>query len=231
MITSLKKENKTWGAVLRAALYLRVSTDKQELENQLEPLTTFAKGRGLDVVQVYKDTASGKRADRAAFNKMLKDAHQKKFDVILVWALDRLSREGMSRTVQLIEMLERMGIAVISYTEPYLDTTNELARNILLAVVSTLAKAERERISERTKAGLARVKRSGKKLGRPEIGTKKRAEAIRLLKRGMSYGKVSRQLKIGKATVYRWYKGRSKKGCQKQGKGFTLKSPASIGVP
>ncbi|MCL5277193.1 MAG: recombinase family protein [Deltaproteobacteria bacterium] len=94
-----------------------------------------------------------------------------------MWALDRLSREGMRRTVQLIEMLERMGIGVISYSEPYLDTTNELARNILLAVVSTLAKAERERISERTKAGLARVKRSGKKLSRPPVASKKRAEA------------------------------------------------------
>ncbi len=190
----------------KAALYLRVSTNKQELENQLEPLKKFAKGRGFKVVQVYRDTASGKRADRTAFNKMLKDAHQKKFDVILVWALDRLSREGMSRTVQLIEMLERMGIAVISYTEPYLDTTNELARNILLAVVSTLAKAEREKISERTKAGLARVKRRGKKLGRPEITSKKRAEALRLVKGGQSLRKAARKAGVSRSSISNWQK-------------------------
>ena len=192
---------------MKAALYLRISTDKQELENQLEPLKKFAKGRGLKVVQVYRDMATGKNGNRPALNKMLKDAHRHAFDVIVVWALDRLSREGMSRTVQLIEMLERVGIGVISYSEPYLDTTNELARNILLAVVSTLAKAERERISERTKAGLARVKRSGKKLGRPPIASKKRAQAVKLLKKGYSIRQVAQQLGIGRSSVFNWRKG------------------------
>ena len=201
---------------MKAALYLRVSTDKQEIENQLELLKGFAKGRGLKVVQVYRDMATGKNSNRPALNKMLKDAHRHVFDVIVVWALDRLSREGMSRTVQLIEMLERMGIGLISYSEPYLDTTNELARNILLAVVSTLAKAERERISERTRAGLARVKRSGKKLGRPPVASKKRAEALKLIKRGVSFGQISKQLKIGKSTVFDWYKAVRKRGVKKR---------------
>ena len=192
---------------MKAALYLRVSTDKQELENQLEPLKMFARGRGIKVVQVYRDMATGKNSDRPALNRMLKDAHRHAFDVIVVWALDRLSREGMSRTVQLIEMLERMGIGVISYSEPYLDTTNELARNILLAVVSTLAKAEREKISERTRAGLARVKRSGKKLGRPEIALKKRTQAVKLLKKGYSIRQVAQQLGVSRSSVFNWRKG------------------------
>ena len=191
---------------MKAALYLRISTDKQELENQLEPLKKFAKGRGLKIVQVYRDMATGKNSNRPALTKMLKDAHRHAFDVIVVWALDRLSREGMSRTVQLIEMLERMGIGVISYSEPYLDTTNELARNILLAVVSTLAKAERERISERTKAGLARVKRSGKKLGRPPVASKKRTQAVKLLKKGYSIRQVAHKLGVGRSSVFNWRK-------------------------
>ena len=191
---------------MKAALYLRVSTDKQELENQLEPLKKFARGRGLKVVQVYRDMATGKNSNRPALNKMLKDAHRHAFDVIVVWALDRLSREGMSRTVQLIEMLERMGIAVISYSEPYLDTTNELARNILLAVVSTLAKAERERISERTKAGLARVKRSGKKLGRPGVTSSKRAQALKLIKQGYSLGQAAREIGVSRSSILNWGK-------------------------
>ena len=199
---------------MKTALYLRVSTDKQELKNQLEPLKKFAKGRGLKVVQVYRDMATGKNSNRPALNQMLNDAHRHAFDVIVVWALDRLSREGMSRTVQLIEMLERMGIGVISYSEPYLDTTNELARNILLAVVSTLAKAEREKISERTKAGLARVKRSGKKLGRPPVASKKRAQAVKLIEGGASFGQISRQLNVGKSTVFDWYKAVRKRGAQ-----------------
>ena len=195
------------GKLMKAALYLRISTDKQELENQLEPLKKFAKGRGLKIVQVYRDMATGKNSNRPALNKMLKDAHRHAFDAIVVWALDRLSREGMSRTVQLIEMLERMGIGVISYSEPYLDTTNELARNILLAVVSTLAKAERERISERTRAGLARVKRSGKKLGRPEIASKKRTQAVKLLKMGYSLRQAAHKLGVSRSSVFNWRKG------------------------
>ena len=191
---------------MKAALYLRISTDKQELENQLEPLKMFARGRGLKVVQVYRDMATGKNSDRPALNRMLKDAHRHAFDVIVVWALDRLSREGMSRTVQLIEMLERMGVAVISYSEPYLDTTNELARNILLAVVSTLAKAERERISERTKAGLARVKRSGKKLGRPGVDSKKRTQALKLIKQGYSLGQAAREIGVCRSSILNWGK-------------------------
>ncbi len=156
--------------------------------------------------------ATGKNSNRPALNKMLKDAHRHAFDVIVVWSLDRLSREGMSRTVQLIEMLERMNIAVISYTEPYLDTTNELARNILLAVVSTLAKAERERISERTRAGLARVKRSGKKLGRPPVASKKRAEALKLVKGGMKIMAAARRVGVSYQSVLNWKNAVNKRG-------------------
>ena len=202
---------------MKAALYLRISTNKQELGNQLEPLKKFAKGRGLKIVQVYRDMATGKNGNRLALNRMLKDAHRHTFDVIIVWALDRLSREGMSRTVQLIEMLERMGIGVISYSEPYLDTTNELARNILLALVSTLAKAERERISERTRAGLARVKRSGKKLGRPPVASKKRAQALKLVKGGMKIRAAARKLGISHVSVLNWQNRVVKKGVPKRG--------------
>ncbi len=197
---------------IKTALYLRVSTDKQEFENQLEPLTAFAQQRGLEIVKVYRDTATGKNIEREAFKQMLEDAHRHNFDVIVVWALDRLSREGMSRTIQLLEMLEHMGIAVISYSEPYLDTTNELARNILLAVVATLAKAEREKISERTKAGLTRLKRSGKKLGRPEIDLQKRGDALKLVENGMSIRKAGRQLGISRSSISNWLKAGKKRG-------------------
>ena len=93
-----------------------------------------------------------------------------------------------------------------SFPIPYLDTTNEPARNILLAVVSTLAKAERERISERTRAGLARVKRSGKKLGRPPVAQKVRIEALRLVRNGMIKRKVTRKLKINRQSMNNWRK-------------------------
>lgn len=187
--------------IMKAAIYCRVSTNKQELENQLHALRAFARKRNFKVKQIFSDVASGKRADRAEFNKMMDAAAQRKFDLILVWALDRLSREGMSKTVNLIEHLNKIGVDVVSYSEPYLDTTNELARNILLAVVSTLAKAEREKISERTKAGLERLKREGKKLGRPQVPEKTKAKILNLLAAGKGVREAARLAKVSHAYV------------------------------
>ena len=99
-----------------------------------------------------------------------------------------------------------------SFPIPYLDTTNELARNILLAVVSTLAKAERERISERTRAGLARVKRAGKKLGRPPVASKKRTQVLKLVKGGMKIRAAVRKLGISHVRVLNWQNRVVKKG-------------------
>lgn len=116
-----------------AAIYIRVSTEKQTVENQLEPLRTFAKKRGYRIFKIYQEIISGKKSDRQEFNLMLAAAHKRSFDTIIVWSLDRLSREGLLKTVHMLEHLSSVGINVISYTEPFLDTTNELARNILLA--------------------------------------------------------------------------------------------------
>ncbi|PKK86421.1 MAG: resolvase [Thermoplasmata archaeon HGW-Thermoplasmata-1] len=184
----------------KAAIYVRVSTGKQDIVNQLPVLKRFASTRGFSIVRTFSDVASGARADRVEFNKMMSAAAAGEFDTILVWALDRLSREGMSKTVNLIEHLNKIGVDVVSYTEPYLDTTNELAKNILLAVVSTLAKAEREKISERTKAGLERLRRQGKKLGRPPFPGSVR-EKIRALKKN-GYGARETARKLNVSHVY-----------------------------
>lgn len=202
---------------MKVALYIRVSTEKQELENQLRPLQEFAAKRGFEVVQIYKDIATGKNSYREAFNEMMKEAHQRKFNAILVWALDRLSREGLSKTVNLIEHLGKIGIDVISYSEPYLDTTNELARNVLLAVVSTLAKAEGEKISERTRAGLDRIRRQGKKLGRPATNPEIRKKAAALIKRGNGVRETARELGVSHPSIIGWLKSGKKRGVKTGG--------------
>ena len=200
------------------AIYIRVSTEKQELENQLAPLKEFAQAKGLQIVDIYKDVAGGGRNERVGFNRMLRDAHNGKFKIIIVWALDRLSREGLSKTINLIEHLNHTGIDVISYTEPYLDTTNELAKNILLAVVSTLAKAEREKISERTKAALIRLKNHGKKLGRPPIDEKRKYRVIKLKKQKLSIRKIAKTVGISHASVINILSG-NKRGARISGLG------------
>jgi len=197
---------------MKTAIYLRVSTDKQELENQLQPLLGFASKKGFEVYKVYKDIATGKSSNREEFNTMISDAHQRKFNAILVWALDRLSREGMVKTVHLLEHLSNIGVNVISYTEPYLDTSNELARNILLAVVSTLAKAEREKIPERTKAGLERLRKKGKKLGRPPIPETIKERIVKLRNEKLSLREIGETLGVSHTLVSKVLNGVNKRG-------------------
>jgi len=186
---------------MKVAIYVRVSTEKQETENQLGPLQEFAQRKGYEIAGVYKDIATGTNTDRESFKRMMSAAHQKRFEAILVWSLDRLSREGMVKTINLLEHLNNIGVGVISYTEPYLDTTNELARNILLAVLSTLAKAEREKISERTKAGLIRARREGKHIGRPGISEKQRQKILTLRARKWSLRAISQKIGVSHTAV------------------------------
>jgi DNA invertase Pin-like site-specific DNA recombinase len=153
---------------MRCALYVRVSTDKQTTENQLVPLQEFAQASGWDVVYTYAETVSGSgKKSRPAFDAMMLAASQKQFDVILFWALDRLSREGISKTLGYLEQLKGWRVGWRSYTQPFLDSSNEMVSGIVLAVLAAVAKQERISLSERTRARLARTKAKGTRLGRP----------------------------------------------------------------
>ena len=158
---------------MRIGLYCRVSKndESQDPQNQLNPLRDFAKALGGEIVGEYIDLASGSNGDRVEFKRMLEDADRRKFDLLLLWSLDRLSREGISNTLGYIERLKRSGIALKSLQESWLDTRDEGLGQLLLAIFSWVAQQERKRIVERTKAGLERAKSQGKKLGRP-VGSK-----------------------------------------------------------
>ena len=97
---------------------------------------------------------------------------KRRFDCVLFWALDRFSREGMAQTIAHLQCLMSYGVAFHSYTEPHLATDNELVRNILLALLSSLAKLEAQKISDRTKAGMARAKANGIRSGGQSSGLK-----------------------------------------------------------
>lgn len=149
------------------AIYVRVSTEKQEAENQLRDLREYCQKRNWTVYKEYVDIISGKEKSRPAFNQMFLDAHQRQFDIVLFWDMSRFSRSGLSYTLQKLTELQNAGVGWHSYTEPHVNTSDELVRNIVLAVLSSIAKAEREKISERTKAGLRLARARGTKLGRP----------------------------------------------------------------
>lgn len=155
--------------MLRIGLYARVSKndESQDPQNQLNPLRDYAKAIGGEIVWEYVDLASGGNSERENFLKMLNDADKRTFDLLLIWALDRFSREGISNTLGYLERLRRNGIAVKSLQESWLDTRDEGIGQLLLAIFSWVAAQERKRIRERTIAGLKRAREAGKLLGRP----------------------------------------------------------------
>jgi DNA invertase Pin-like site-specific DNA recombinase len=157
-------------AKVRVGLYGRVSKNdqSQDPQNQLIPLRAFAKALGAEEVVEYVDLASGGSGDRLHFVRMLEDADKRKFDLLLVWSLDRVSREGIPNTLGYLERLRKSGVAVKSLQESWLDTRDEGVGQLLLAIFSWVAQQERRRIIERTKAGLERARREGKQLGRPK---------------------------------------------------------------
>jgi DNA invertase Pin-like site-specific DNA recombinase len=151
---------------LKIVIYCRVSTGGQEAENQLIQLKEFAQKNNWEIYKEYTDVISGKENSRPEFDKLFTDAHKKLFDLVLFWDLSRFSRSGALFTLQKLQELRNLGIDYVSYSEPYIRSLGQFS-DVIVSLLSTIAKIEREKISERTKAGLDRLKLNGKKLGRP----------------------------------------------------------------
>jgi len=152
---------------MRAVLYVRVSTDKQEAKNQLLQLREYCKRQQYTIVNEYVDVISGAKTSRPAYNQMFEDAGKFLFDIVIFWDISRFSRSGTAYTLQKLQQLENLRIGWESYQEQYFRSAGAF-KDVLLAIMSTLAKIERDKISERTKAGLERVRSNGKVLGRPK---------------------------------------------------------------
>ena len=197
---------------MRIAIYARVSTDDkgQNPENQLRELRSWCANTGHTVVHEYVDHESGRKGTkgRKQFAALFEDAHKRKFDCVLFWALDRFTREGMATTVMYLQRLAESGVSFHSYTEAHLSTDNELVGNILLAVMSSLAKVKSQKIGERTRAGMerARVKgtKSGKPIGRPTLDPALQRKIAKQLGAGLSAYAVAKQLGITAHTVAKY---------------------------
>jgi DNA invertase Pin-like site-specific DNA recombinase len=188
---------------MKIAIYARVSTkDKgQDTENQLSQLRDFAAKQNWKIFREYVDHEPGAKSDRTEFQRMFEDASRRKFDLLLFWALDRLSREGALKTLQHLDRLESYGVGFRSYTEPYFDSCG-IFKEAVVSIVATLAKQERVRLSERTRAGLAVARAKGRKLGRPKL-TISAAEIARLRAQGLSLRAVGRSSGISEGSVRR----------------------------
>ena len=158
----------------KVVIYLRVSSSEQSVENQLPVLEQWINIRGHKLVDIYQEAESAWRSGHQRELARLKDhAQKRKFDIVLIWALDRLSREGAAAILNLVSTFKVYGIQVISYQESWTEVPGEIGE-ILYAIAGWVARMESQRRSERTRAGLARVKAQGKRLGRPPGSKDKR---------------------------------------------------------
>ena len=184
--------------VQRAAIYARVSTFDQEPENQLQELRRYVEARGWTAVEFVDRGVSGSKDRRPALDALLKDAKRRRFDVLICWRLDRLGR-NLKHLVTMLEDLHSVGVAFVSLGEG-IDCTTP-AGKLQLHILAALAEFERERIRERVVAGLDRVKRQGKRLGRPE---RRVAESVLAPVRGLPIREAARRLGVSPATAHRW---------------------------
>jgi len=200
----------------RVALYARVSTqDKgQDTENQLFQLREYCQRQNWTIAAEYIDHFTGTKSGRDEFQAMFRDASRRKFELVLVWALDRFTREGVPETFIHIQRLREHGVEFVSYTEEHFRTTGP-AGTLMIAIAAWIAQQERIRLVERTKAGLDRYRRdleagkaqskSGKNLAPGgQRAVFRRDEAIRLRADGMSYPAIARELGTSTATVHRF---------------------------
>jgi DNA invertase Pin-like site-specific DNA recombinase len=193
----------------RAALYLRVSTKgvkngrEQTPENQGRQLRAFAEAMNWRLVAEFEDHESGAKGekDRPGFKALMEAASRREFDAVLVWSLDRFSREGIAKTFDYLRRLGSYGVKFRSYSESFLDTTAEFGE-LVAAIFAFVASFERRRIVERIGAGLERARAQGKTLGRPRVIVN-RAKVWDLCEAGKSIRQIAAALELSHGTVQR----------------------------
>jgi DNA invertase Pin-like site-specific DNA recombinase len=183
----------------RAALYVRVSTFDQHPETQLYDLRQMAQQRGLEIVQEYSDVISGARARRPGLDQLLSDARRHRFDVVLVWAFDRMAR-SVRHFLEVLDDLNRLNIEFISYREN-VDTGGPLGRAIVV-IVGAIAELERNLIIERVRAGMRRARLEGRHIGRRPLALDE-AAIVRDRGAGLSLRQVAKSHQVSTATVCR----------------------------
>lgn len=184
----------------RAALYLRVSTDGQTEENQAPELRQLAERRGWVAVE-YREVGSATKA-RPVLDRLMADARAGRLGAVVVWALDRLDRSHVGGMLRVAE-LDRLGVAVVSVREGWLDTAGP-ARSLLVSVFAWVAEQERARLIERTRAGLDRARREGKRLGRPRASPLALAAAAAKVEAGAKVRQAAREVGVGASTLARY---------------------------
>ena len=188
---------------MKVAIYVRVSTNEQTTENQVRELSTWADRAGHEVVAVYDDNgvsgAKG-REYREEFDKLIRGAVRREFDLVAAWSVDRLGR-SLQDLVAFMQDLHGAGVDLYLHQQA-LDTTTPSGR-AMFQMMGVFAEFERSMISERVKSGLARAKSNGKILGRPKVSKEVENQILDLRNQGMGMIKIGKTLGVGTSTVQR----------------------------
>jgi DNA invertase Pin-like site-specific DNA recombinase len=186
--------------VQRAAIYCRCSTFDQNPEMQLDELRDFARRRGFHVSAEYVDQGvSGARERRPQLDLLMRDSQRRKFDVLLVWKLDRFAR-SLKHLVNALAEFEALGVAFVSLRDN-LDLTTPAGR-LMFQVIGAMSEFERALITERVRAGIANAQKRGVRFGRPKVYVSRdRVTALR--SEGLSWRMIAKKMKLGVGTIYR----------------------------
>ena len=153
---------------MKVAIYARVSTEDQTTENQIRELEDWTKRRGWEIVTIYRENETAwKAGHQKEWARLKADAKMRNFDAVVVWALDRVTRQGVSYLFQQIQALHRYDVKLISMQEAWLESIGELT-DVFVALIGFIASYESKRRSDRTKAGMDRARAEGKHIGRPK---------------------------------------------------------------
>ena len=186
---------------MRVAIYARVST-KDKGQNQLHQLREFAERHGT-IYRVFTDQESGGKAERTAFQQLLLEAYQQKFDLVVFWRLDRFSREGALAMLRYLKELKDHGVNYKSFTEPYLDSLGPFG-DVIVSMLATIAAQDLIKISENTKTALAKKKAAGVQLGAPHKSAEVIAQVRHLKASGASNQAIARALHLSPSTVAKY---------------------------
>src|SRR5437870_4103715 len=196
---------------MRAAIYARVSTDRQETLNQLRELREYCARQGWEVAREYVDQDVRGKDRKPELERLLLDAHQKRFDVAIFWALDRISRKGALDALSILDQFAKFGVKFISFTEPYISSVGPFS-DVVVTLIATVANFEAGRMSERIRAGLARARADGKRVGRPPL-TADATQVVRDRAQGASWSELAEKYRISRSSARRLYQ----KGLMKSG--------------
>jgi DNA invertase Pin-like site-specific DNA recombinase len=184
------------------ALYLRVSSVEQHPETQLYDLRAMAQQRGFQIVAEYTDRISGTKARRPGLDDLLRDARRGRFQVVLVWASDRIAR-SVRHFLEVLDELNRLNVEFVSFRES-IDTGGALGRAVVI-IIGAIAELERNLIIERVRAGMRRARLEGRHIGRRPIEVD-RVAVLRDRNRGDSLINIAKTHRVSRATVSRLLK-------------------------